>query len=309
MLSPSLLEALDALARRIRKNDAPMGGIQVVFSGDFFQLPPVEKSKAFGAVVGGGEGGGGGGGGGGEAEEGFSQTQGAAHSQAHEQTQAQAQAQTHTSQRRFCFQSPAWRQLISKTFTLETVFRQSEAQFIAILNEVRWGGLSDKSSSILSSCIGRRFDSRDGILATRIYTHKKDVDTLNCRELAALGGVAHEYRSSDSGGLGYLANCPAREALSLKIGAQVILVKTIDASIGLVNGARGVVVKFSNDTKRPTVGFVSSINNEYVERMLTAETFTITMGGKVVAQRKQLPLDLAWGISVHKVKYRHSKNT
>jgi hypothetical protein len=58
-----------------------------------------------------------------------------------------------------------------------------------------------------------------------------------------------EYRAIDSGEVGYLQMlqkyCPAKDKINLKIGAQVILVKTIDASIGLVNGAKGVVIDFT----------------------------------------------------------------
>jgi ATP-dependent DNA helicase PIF1 len=45
MLTPELLEKLDEVARIIRKSTAPMGGLQIVFVGDFYQLPPVNKDK------------------------------------------------------------------------------------------------------------------------------------------------------------------------------------------------------------------------------------------------------------------------
>ena len=38
-----------------------------------------------------------------------------------------------------------------------------------------------------------------------------------------------------------------------------------------------------------------------IERMMTLEVFGIVLGGKMMAQRQQLPLDLAWAVSVHKV--------
>ena len=41
MMSVKLLEILDTIGKQIRKNNKPFGGIQLLFSGDFYQLPPV----------------------------------------------------------------------------------------------------------------------------------------------------------------------------------------------------------------------------------------------------------------------------
>jgi ATP-dependent DNA helicase PIF1 len=83
--------------------------------------------------------------------------------------------------------------------------------------------------------------------------------------------------------------------LGLKIGAQVILLKTINSAEGLVNGSRGVVTRFTSETNRPVVKF-----SDGIERPLNKEVFQQSLGGRVVAQRQQYPLDLSWGISVHK---------
>lgn len=76
---------------------------------------------------------------------------------------------------------------------------------------------------------------------------------------------------------------------------QVVLVKTTQPSEGLVNGARGVVVRFHRETRWPVVKFANG--SEYP---ITYETFPLVMCGRVLAQRSQLPLDLAWAISVHR---------
>ena len=89
-------------------------------------------------------------------------------------------------------------------------------------------------------------------------------------------------------------HCPAKNLLKLKIGAQVILVKTIGAIDGLMNGSRGIIVKFTTD-KKPVVKFCDGN-----ERIMHYSSFHFVQSGKVVAQRSQIPLDLAWGISVHK---------
>ena len=45
MLSKKFFDILDLIAKKIRKNDKPFGGIQIILSGDFYQLPPVNKDK------------------------------------------------------------------------------------------------------------------------------------------------------------------------------------------------------------------------------------------------------------------------
>jgi ATP-dependent DNA helicase PIF1 len=128
---------------------------------------------------------------------------------------------------------------------------------------------------------------------------------------------AKEYQAIDSGESGYLhmlqKYCPAKERITLKVGAQVILVKTIDPSIGLVNGAKGVVIDFTkykprslhfqfflisflcSNTKRPVVKFTNS-----QIQIIGTQTFSISLGKDIIAQRVQIPLDLSWAISVHK---------
>jgi ATP-dependent DNA helicase PIF1 len=81
--------------------------------------------------------------------------------------------------------------------------------------------------------------------------------------------------------------------LKLKVGAQVILLKNINAAEGLVNGKIGIVTKF--ELEKPIVKF-----SDEVEKKIDRELFTFSLRGRVVAQRKQLPLDLSWGLSVHK---------
>jgi ATP-dependent DNA helicase PIF1 len=62
-------------------------------------------------------------------------------------------------------------------------------------------------------------------------------------------GESKEYTATDTGEPSSLymlqSNCTAKQKLVLKVGAQVILLRTLSAEDGLVNGAKGVVVKFS----------------------------------------------------------------
>lgn len=79
------------------------------------------------------------------------------------------------------------------------------------------------------------------------------------------------------------------------VGAQVILIKTSDVYSGLVNGARGVITKFTKDNNRPVVRFIDGN-----EKTIYPERFPLLSAGVAIAERMQLPIDLSWGISVHK---------
>lgn len=142
-------------------------------------------------------------------------------------------------------------------------------------------------------------DCTDGILPTRLFTHREDVDLINHRELAQLPDETISYQAINSGEETFIrilqSNCNAKDNLKLKIGAQVILLKTISLSEGLVNGARGVVIRFTRETRRPVVRFMNGL-----EQSMGMEVFSLSMNGKIVATRTQIPLDLAWGISIHK---------
>lgn len=74
-----------------------------------------------------------------------------------------------------------------------------------------------------------------------------------------------------------------------------MLVRTIDTRRGLVNGARGVVTKLGGATGLPTVRFACG-----VEEVVQRERWTVVSQGRTIGSREQLPLELAWALSVHK---------
>jgi ATP-dependent DNA helicase PIF1 len=89
--------------------------------------------------------------------------------------------------------------------------------------------------------------------------------------------------------------CPANEVFKLKLNAQVILLKNLDVAGHLVNGARGCVVGFT-ESKLPIVKF---LNGKKVTIKYESWSFKINAAGQM-ATRRQLPLQLAWAISIHK---------
>lgn len=82
-----------------------------------------------------------------------------------------------------------------------------------------------------------------------------------------------------------------------------MLIKTLDTAKGLVNGARGVIKSFTGSGRYPVVQFVNG-NTMTIRK----EVWNVIYGGRTVATRDQIPLDLAWAISVHKSQVREWEN-
>lgn len=250
MVDGEYFEKIEAVARFIRGNDKPFGGIQLILCGDFFQLPPVTKV--------------------------FGQSQGNAG-------------------KKFCFQSKAWDKCINLSFELKQVHRQKDNEFVRILNSIRLGRVTPEIESRLLSTSGQRVES-DGIVATQLCSHTKDADQINESKLNKLDTGEKIFNALDSSQYSVTqldAQVPAPAKLILKLGAQVMLLKNINISDGLVNGARGVVINYTDGY--PVVKFKSG--REYLAR---PEKWSIRAPDGTVIFRKQVPLKLAWAFSIHK---------
>ncbi|KAE8997443.1 hypothetical protein PF010_g16931 [Phytophthora fragariae] len=135
-------------------------------------------------------------------------------------------------------------------------------------------------------------DSDDAI---HIFSHNDDVLRTNTRALDELGGKRFNYVSADRGKTEFLSACPAQAKLSLKKNARVLLIKTLSPVRGLVNGSRGIVEGFTPQSNLPIVRFSNGVTE-----IIGLEEFTVSVADTVLASRRQLPLALAWAISIHK---------
>ncbi|KAG6622194.1 ATP-dependent DNA helicase PIF1, partial [Phytophthora cinnamomi] len=117
----------------------------------------------------------------------------------------------------------------------------------------------------------------------------------NTRALDELGGKKFNYVSADRGKTELLSTCPAPAKLSLKKNARVLLIKTLSPARGLVNGSRGIVEGFTPQSNLPVVRFSNGVTE-----IIGQEEFSVSVADTVLASRRQLPLVLAWAISIHK---------
>ncbi|XP_061488612.1 ATP-dependent DNA helicase PIF1 isoform X3 [Rhineura floridana] len=198
----------------------------------------------------------------------------------------------------FCFQAKSWQKCIHLNMELTEVRRQTDNAFISLLHAVRLGRCTEEVTRQLTLTATHNVE-RDGILATQLCTHKDDVELTNARRLQELPGEEKTYKAVDSDPLSVNtldSQCPVSSNIELKQGAQVMLTKNLDVSRGLVNGARGVVIGFETEGKGlPKVRFLCGATN-----VVGLERWVLKGPAGTYVSRQQLPLKLAWAISIHK---------
>lgn len=197
----------------------------------------------------------------------------------------------------FITASRAWQDGNFEVCYLEEQYRQTDDDaYILILNGIRAGVLTRNQLDVLQK---RALATSDPFLPrTRLLTTNADVDEINLEHLAELKGKMYEYKMESSGAKKYVENlkrsCLAPEVLMLKEGAIVMCIKNSQDK-KYINGSLGVVKGFENGTNYPEVKL---LNGRTV--ILKPETWELVDGDKRRAQISQLPLRLAWAITVHK---------
>eukprot|EP00035_Acanthoeca_spectabilis_P032052 m.16929 g.16929 ORF g.16929 m.16929 type:complete len:614 (-) comp5113_c0_seq1:133-1974(-) len=202
--------------------------------------------------------------------------------------------------KKYCFEARSWSKTLKTCIELQHVHRQSDMEFVDVLARIRTGKCTPTDVALLRSTERHNLGRDNGVEATRLCTHVADAEAINVKQLRALPGEVRRFKArdeygSDSALLRVLnAACRAPETLELKVGAQVMLVKNLDVKRGLANGSRGVVVEITK-SGYPLVRFQSG-----VQQTMHPETWVVPVGVGRSASRRQIPLQLAWGISVHK---------
>ena len=246
MLSSRLFDSVERVCKAMKRSEEPFGGMQVVLSGDFFQLPPIAKE-------------------GGSAD--------------------------------FIHSSEAWGKMDIRICYLDEQFRHSDSSLEKILNEMRSGNVSPASKNKLMEILENNSASLKSVSPTRLYTHNVDVDAENERELEKLEGKAHVYEMSSKGKSHIVEALKkgilAPETLRLKKKAAVMFIKN-SFDEGYVNGTLGVVEDFDNNG----LPIVRTFSGDRI--YVTSAEWTVGEEGKVLAKVEQLPLRLAWAITVHK---------
>jgi ATP-dependent exoDNAse (exonuclease V) alpha subunit len=193
----------------------------------------------------------------------------------------------------FVVNSEVWQELDPAVCYLSEQHRQNDDVFLEILTALRAGDVRRRHAKALLA----RQNTEIGE-ATELHTTNVDVDTINERHLASLSGEKQVYQMTHTGKSGYVESlkksCLANEELVLKKGALIMCVKN-NPDRKYANGSLGIVVGFGTDTNYPIVQLKTGR-----ELTITPETWELRDGDKKRASLTQLPLRLAWAITVHK---------
>ena len=245
MLHDFRLDMVDKVLRTVREKDQPFGGIQLVMSGDFFQLPPVNRPNE--------QGGG------------------------------------------FVVYSDAWQELQPAVLYLERQYRQNDEQLLEILTALRTGDVRRRHVEALLA--RAEVEPPDGDI-TELHTVNVDVDDINIQKLAELPGEERSYQQTTTGSKIYVENLQrsvlAPENLVIKLGALVMAVKNSPQKL-YANGSIGTVVDFEPLTEYPVVEF-----RDGRRVTMVPDVWELRDGERKRASISQVPLRLAWAITVHK---------
>jgi ATP-dependent DNA helicase PIF1 len=274
MVSADLMDAIDRALRIARgRRHLPFGGAQVVMFGDPYQLAPVPprdpQERAY-------------------------------------------MAENYRSG--WFFDAKVWREADLERFELGEIFRQSDAEFKEILNAIRDGSVTQAMLDRINQA-GNRYPDHPDVI--KLATINDTVNQVNAQRMSLIPAQAKTFRATYSEGAATAFGrvLPAETELHLKVGAQVMFIKNDDSSNGSqrrwVNGTIGHVVALP-----PSGLVVVDVEGEEFEvgpatwekvRYEVEEDFD-EASGKVkevlvpitLAEFKQIPLRLAWAVTVHK---------
>jgi ATP-dependent DNA helicase PIF1 len=242
MLDGKVLDMVDQIMRTVRQKPEAFGGLQVVFVGDFFQLPPVTRN---GDMM------------------------------------------------RYAFESRAWDGMKPLICYITEQYRQEDEMLLSLLGSIRRNQIEDDHYTLLQEQTEIAYENLE---PTRLYTHNADVDAVNVAKLAELPSPGRVFKMSGIGRKplveGLMKNCLSPEFLTLKEDAMVMCTKN-NFEAGYVNGTLGRIIRFEE-------GYPVIETTDGQTITIKPTTWEIVEDKKILASIEQLPLRLAWAITVHK---------
>jgi hypothetical protein len=262
MVRCDTLDAIDTVLKHFRfRNNEPFGGVQVLFIGDMFQLPPIVPDEEWNLL-----------------------------SPFYKSV--------------YFFDSQVMQQFPPVHIEFKKIYRQSDAAFINVLNEVRHNNLSDAGMQLLNSRYDPWFElnGNDGYIF--LTTHNYKSDNTNAEELSKLKQRSFSFKAEITGEF-YEKSYPADALLQLKVGAQVMFIKNDKEKVKrYFNGKIGVITKIEQDKIFVQCGNDEDAIEVYKETWenirYSINKQTQQLEEDVLGTFTQYPLRLAWAITIHK---------
>ena len=261
MVRADLLDGIDQVLRRYKDKNKVFGGVQLLMIGDLQQLAPVVKNDEWSIL-----------------------------------------RQYYDTA--FFFSSKAFRESAAVGIELKHIYRQDNAIFIGILNEIRNNKLSQESLEILNERYQPDFKPKDDAGYITLTTHNNRANKMNLEELEGIKRTSHFFTASIDGDFPEHAY-PTLEKLEFKVGAQVMFIKNDSApEKRFYNGKIGKIVQMSKHeivVRCPGDSHDITTEKEAWDNL----TYSINEQTKEISEKvkgsfNQIPLRLAWSITIHK---------
>ncbi|ESL07410.1 PIF1 helicase-like protein [Trypanosoma rangeli SC58] len=315
MMDAWFFDVLEYVARKIRGNNSPFGEIQLVLAGDFLQLPPVVKQRG---------------------QDPRFCFESETWCRVNPRVCILSQRFRQSDEMFFgmlneircgVLTAPSLALLASLSSTTTVRFVQEQTKAVKTENGDA-GALGTPSQLLPTGGVvdsrGRtREERQDGFSILR--ARRAEVDDVNFKRFNELTTEIFSYRGFHWGEGKYPADLPA--VVSVRVGCRVMLLKNLDISVGLVNGSVGTVENFidarkvrdfanktspadlrnmASHTFLPVVRFETGKGNNGKESacgrlvMVEPHRWTVLQGDREVSYSAQIPLQLAYAITIHK---------
>ncbi len=196
---------------------------------------------------------------------------------------------------RFAFESRAWDSAKFLICYLTEQHRQEDELLLGLLNSIRKNDIDESHYTLLGEQTDIGFAD---IEPTKLYTHNSDVESMNTARLQELSTESAYYTMEVKGSKqlaeALVKNCLSPQVLELRKDAMVMCTKN-NFEVGYVNGTLGRVVDFDRDDGFP---LIETSDGRTIK--IVPQSWRIEEDGKVKAEITQVPLRLAWAITVHK---------
>lgn len=199
------------------------------------------------------------------------------------------------------FQSSAWKEANFKTIHLKKTFRQEDKVFIKALNQIRRGHCPTWVDELFRARSGVRL--RTSLEPIRFLSTNNQVDEYNFLKLDQLPEKEFVFEAKTWGQTEHLRqqvvrDCIAPETLVLKKGAQVMVLKNDQSCSRYINGSLGKVVGFSKSEGNHPMVRIEKTGQvvKFKEETWKREDYQ----GNELASFKQIPLKLAYAVTIHK---------
>ena len=262
MVRADTLDAVDAILRHFRDQPLlPFGGVQMLYIGDLFQLPPVVPPQEWDLL------------------------------KAHYASP-------------FFFDAQAIRQSQPVYLELDKIYRQNEARFINLLNNIRNNRATPEDLELLHDYYQPEFIAPKNDHYITLTSHNARADSINQEELNKLRGPLQTFAATVTGEFNDKA-FPAEKTLSLKEGAQIMLIKNDKGETRrYYNGKIGTISRLATD--KITIAFPDEPDELVLEKEVWRniryhyDKEKDKIEEEELGSFSQYPIRLAWAITIHK---------